>query len=147
MTYGIGQMFSMIVTGGGSTVAKVIGQGIYYGAMAGSTVAESLNSNENLTIEQASINAAIQTGIEMLTERFSPNPLLGIKGFKVTSGGTTLASRIAFAMAGEASEEVVSEWLSAPIQTYFNNYGKDELDPTYQKLDFAEILEIFCEQW
>lgn len=141
MAYSIGQMYVMMLTGGGSKAANIIGQGIYYGAMAGSTVEESLNSNENLTIEQASINAAIQTGIEMLTERFSPNPLLGIKGFKATSGGTTLASRIAFAMAGEASEEVVSEWLSAPIQTYFNNYGKDELDPTYQKLDFAEILE------
>ena len=130
-----------MVTGGGSAVAKIIGQGIYYGSMAGSSVEETLNSNENLTINQASINAAIQTGIEMLTERFSPNPLLGIKGFKATSGGTTLASRIAFAMAGEAGEEVVSEWLSAPIQTYFNNLGKDELDPTYQKLNFAEILE------
>lgn len=141
MASSIGQMVPMIVTGGGSAVARVIGQGIYYGSMAGSSVEETLNSNENLTINQATINAAIQTGIEMLTERFSPNPLLGIKGFKATSGGTTLASRIAFAMAGEAGEEVVSEWLSAPIQTYFNNLGKDELDPTYQKLNFAEILE------
>jgi hypothetical protein len=139
----IGQMAPMLVTGGAGGVAKAVGTGIYYGAMAGSTAEEAVKQNPDINywtlLGYTGAMTGLEAGTEWLSGKVFGEGLIGVTGFnpKQISGG--MFKTLLHNMGTEAAEEAVSELFGGVLEYWMVTQDRESL-PTLDKVLYASLI-------